>query len=779
MAEPILDTNATFAHGTYPTFKLHSNGRFTGHILPAGQAFLVNPSTTVDIHQHFLAARGRNVRGTCSGFIMATSTTPFSELPVSTDFDCDLALVMGVTSTDTDKVPAKVDVYYYLWKGDLGNHKSVTDAMIKLNNPHKFCKAMFSTTLHHSQLGQRHFMPLNQISGYTFPSFHYQFVHAPRDDKLYHEMRPGPDQWLIGYLHKEQEKKVKFVRPANVSNIDMFEREQLDDDVSKACNTKYIQQFPGLTCVIYCTRTHESLIDGEENYIQQVLPECPDGYTDFAMLLPKQKRKLEKKMKKKGDGWTTNGSDFREKMEYMSEKNCGHKYIRRRNITIGSTHENGHVINNYIISMVTREDMEYLLKNEDNVVRTSDNECRHYIQKNVQDPYIYGVVVYRCYPFPKEVGYDKRIVNVMQHFSPKEGLQRGDAIPHRGNFNMHGTRQTRQSSGSAGEVSEQTNHQYFDKAQHNQSLSPFVGSIINTLSSAATTTQDSSGQVCIGTIKAAVNDKYGGDIKSRDVCQSQISTLPRWMPSLQHNTSFDNVLHHDGNDITDKEVGKLVVEHLNTCNCPILVEYYKRIHELFDDKIDRDRIPLPTTCAWEQIDIPEDFGFVHKQFFILAETGHCFDLSSAVFHNNANDFSGLACTFQGYLAGHLTSSSLWLDPHDGVTILMPGRAGLKAWGSSGGYAYLRSTGTARQNLIVNLINTHRTNHGGAVPRRLPGVDIRSFLVQTRRGTVINVRAPTNGGSNGNTGRGRGVVRSRSRSRSRCNNRSRRTRARVS
>ena len=102
MAEPIIDINATFAHGTYPSFKLHSNGGFTGHILPAGQAFLVNQSSTatVDIHQRFLAARGRNVRGTCSGFIMATSTTPFSERHVGTDFDCDLAYYIAVKAVE-------------------------------------------------------------------------------------------------------------------------------------------------------------------------------------------------------------------------------------------------------------------------------------------------------------------------------------------------------------------------------------------------------------------------------------------------------------------------------------------------------------------------------------------------------------------------------------------------------------------------------------------------------------------------------------------------------
>ena len=79
MAEPILDTNATFAHGTFPSFKLYSDGKFTGRILPEGHAFLVNQqsSTTIDKHQMFLASRGRSVRSTCSGFIMAASTTPF------------------------------------------------------------------------------------------------------------------------------------------------------------------------------------------------------------------------------------------------------------------------------------------------------------------------------------------------------------------------------------------------------------------------------------------------------------------------------------------------------------------------------------------------------------------------------------------------------------------------------------------------------------------------------------------------------------------------------
>jgi hypothetical protein len=75
--------------------------------------------------------------------------------------------------------------------------------------------------------------------------------------------------------------------------------------------------------------------------------------------------------------------------------------------------------------------------------------------------------------------------------------------------------------------------------------------------------------------------------------------------------SFSNYGHRDSADCTDEEQGEIVCEYLQDVRCPILQEYFSRMHSIFNEILVRPIIPLPTTCAWKLIENPEQFSFKH------------------------------------------------------------------------------------------------------------------------------------------------------------------------
>ena len=85
----------------------------------------------------------------------------------------------------------------------------------------------------------------------------------------------------------------------------------------------------------------------------------------------------------------------------------------------------------------------------------------------------------------------------------------------------------------------------------------------------------------------------------------------------------------------------------------------------------------------------------------------------------------LGSTFHGNVASHLTSASIWISKNGMVTTINPGISD-PAWGTSGGYAYMSRHGQVQRQMVVNVITNYMDQNNGAMPRRLPGINMAAF-----------------------------------------------------
>ena len=60
-----------------------------------------------------------------------------------------------------------------------------------------------------------------------------------------------------------------------------------------------------------------------------------------------------------------------------------------------------------------------------------------------------------------------------------------------------------------------------------------------------------------------------------------------------------------------------------------------------------------------------------------------------------------------------------------VTTINPGISD-PAWGTSGGYAYMSCHGPVQRYMVANVITKYMDRNDGALPRRLPGINIAAF-----------------------------------------------------
>ena len=782
MAAPILDANATFAHGSSFSFTMAECGTFTGHVHPPGEAYRFNPSPVIDSNLVFLESTNRYVRGKCQGFVCASSVDPFSKYHAGERFTCDLILLMGI-NISADKT---ITYYYYTWDGGaLGDYDgSVGHAIHSLHTPVKFIKKMFGTKLHATQHGKLHIKYLYQISGPTFTCLHHLPVFTDRKyrvknchdieekhyevDKntvneedntievtnIFHEQGTAPDRWLPeGYLYKDQEKVISFLTPVgSTRNIDIFNKLSCDDDVGKASGCRKIMNFADHPTVYFFVFRQEypdevmtQVVDEDGNvvlkkfdYTQLVWIPLPpvsdndeDEFVHLAGLTIQEKDQLDSEL---NDIIAMSPSEFRNKLEMMSLKNCGKKYVTKRRIAIGGTIK-GQSCYNYVVSSINDEDVA-LLESWDSCERIDDSTFMMVDKQNVQDPYLPGVVVWRIYPLPVKGVYTREHVDLTHATLPNAGLKRG--FPHKGHFSMAFTRQTGQSNGSMNQVSNPTHHMYCDQKQVDLSLAPLTSSIFNTLSSATTHASDVSGQVLIGTIKKALQYKYEGEqFCSKNICPSIIHTSPRYIKESDVWEAFYNMIHRDPHDVVDKETDDIVMDYVDDCDCPILQAYFDKLFAMYYDVLpEGHRVPLPTTCAYKLIEQLE--GLEHHQYFVVE--GLALELSSNVFDNDVFEYIGN--TFLGRLAWHNTSAPIAICKKTGyVTTNMQGLCGLQAWGSSGGYAYIRARGSSRNDMVVQVISRYMERHNGQLPRRLPGVTITDFFNISRRGRVIGGPRP--------------------------------------
>jgi len=440
-------------------------------------------------------------------------------------------------------------------------------------------------------------------------------------------------------------------------------------------------------------------------------------------------------------------------------------------------------IDYWIVSCVSEDEIKELSKKCD--LPISPTMCINYIDRNIQDPHIPGVVVFRGSRYIKNKGLGQDHINLLFSTILNGGQKRDCQNVKRGSFMNTDRRQTHMASGSMGEVSSSTDHQHCNVKEVEMSLKPFISGITGHAGAQATQQQDVSGQVGIGTVKQAFKKNSGmkvDHLESSGVCPYNLVTVPRPITfnksknrkrkrNEQYNESYNNTDHLDSNDCTDEDIGGMVRQYLEDSDSPKLVAYFDRQFKLFEDRLSNDKTkksnkrykyPLPTTCAWQLIETPEEYSFRHIQSFVVQGAGVSWDISSDVLA----DSKIVSGTFYGLLVRHLTSCSLYEEiSSGGVTTIMPGMAANAAWGSSGGWKYLKTTGRERQQLVLSLLERHREEHNGALPRSLPQVDIRNYTVTSRSGRVLGLTLPseaevaTVGRGATAVGRGRGRARS--------------------
>ena len=272
--------------------------------------------------------------------------------------------------------------------------------------------------------------------------------------------------------------------------------------------------------------------------------------------------------------------------------------------------------------------------------------------------------------------YNQAYIDLIHTAYPKAGMKR-KRTTNSGFFGMFSTRQGDQNNKSMGQVSSGFQHGYYDAAECIESLASHLYPTISAMATITRDIQETSGQIEIGTIRAAFRQgdqdtSPDSKISSIDICPYNIGTGPRYYPQNGWFESFANCLHRDG-DTLNKEQSKKVLEYVDSIECPLLKEHFQRKEATFKDVKDSDKISLPSTCAWKQRERPEDYSYSHSQHFIIAEAGMSFNLSSCVYDNlhrlaNCSHDIILGATFFGSFIGHLTSASLYeVEDDQGAT----------------------------------------------------------------------------------------------------------------
>ena len=133
-------------------------------------------------------------------------------------------------------------------------------------------------------------------------------------------------------------------------------------------------------------------------------------------------------------------------------------------------------------------------------------------------------------------------------------------------------------------------------------------------------------------------------------------------------------MYHKDSDWDNRHFNELVT----FCNEHSFLKNYLNRYKLhFPDEFSKGRVPRSTCCTWAYESIEDTW--THLQYFVLADVGLAFDLSSDMFDSGIDQLTG---TFYGGLFGHLTSKSLWVSTDGEMVSTIPPIKGftLFAWG---------------------------------------------------------------------------------------------------
>ena len=286
MARPKL-VEAEWAKGKYDTYRLCQYGSFEGYMHPPGVAYLAdtNPKSYVDVDMVFLSSRNQQCRG--KWHICAASVVPFASHAPHSTIICNLILLLGVESFKSR--PPRIQFHYYRWRNTLGKHHSLNQAMKACRTPIKLFEETITTADH----GKIHIRFLNQISGRVFKQWKHKFECASLYGSLWHEIGPGPNQWMLSGNVNPSDSNIKIIQGVQVT----CNREGFNVTGSESCGDTYngtknvMQLDKDDTMVIYTTRRRH--IKDFSEYMWVPLPNSPPQYQDFALIYQCQKNDVD------------------------------------------------------------------------------------------------------------------------------------------------------------------------------------------------------------------------------------------------------------------------------------------------------------------------------------------------------------------------------------------------------------------------------------------------------------------------------------------------------
>ena len=721
MSAPIL-VNAPWASGgKYDSYRLSSKGKFTGQIHPPCFAFMANPNPNAEVDKELTFMACRNI-GSGFGSICASLPKSFTSLPPKKEFSCDLILHRGVYYCPTTK---KLFHLYYVWKNNIGSYDDITSCM-KTNTLSSFIKDRFNNTLCITSVKKMNLRCLNQMSGYTFPQWKISLSFALRDGLKYHENSLKPDVWFTKELFREEERKHPRMKVAPKSYVDGVTFSNNNNNTAKNCGLAKLRQFDG-TLSIYCLRrVRLGKFDGR-GLVWVPLVTASQHRQEFALIKPAQKEKFDADLlKRKPSDRYMRPEVFRKHMEQMVEESgtgsirnclglkCGFEWKQK-------------TFQNIIVSFVQPSESLNQDKKMNEFDKVVEGDTIHWLcvlPKNVSDvdhP-VECFPIFRGYPWPYERILDEAHNTLLTSTYHGRGQIRSQlGYSQRGNGRMVGIRQSNQASSNMGEVSGTINHHYWVESTTNTSLVQQTAAISNALTEQAIDVQNNSGQIIIGLLKLVIMKIEHWNAKSFDICPHTILTMPYINAKTGILETYSSGDHEDC-DTTNDQYGELMNKYVEEEGCQKLKKYVSQMRAICTD-LGKKRFPLPTTCC-SSLNDPKNLcsRFIHKKYFVVASAGISWDISSDIMLNGNRQ---LGSTFHGNVASHLTSASIWISKNGMVTTINPGISD-PAWGTSGGYAYMSRHGQVQRQMVVNVITNYMDQNNGAMPRRLPGINMAAF-----------------------------------------------------
>ena len=271
-----------------------------------------------------------------------------------------------------------------------------------------------------------------------------------------------------------------------------------------------------------------------------------------------------------------------------------------------------------------------------------------------------SVGIFRSYPWPFSNNLKDYHLDICGKTFAGKGLIR-NCTNHSGNFEMLGSRRSKQSNGSMLCSQDRVDQHHYYREMINLLLLPEAKRIVNFLMEEAISAGSTSGESLMLLYRQILNFK-----NEKQLCFNSIITQKK----------FCNTIHRDNNSVLGNENKKKVLNFLKV----LRNEKKSPIHEYVDLVLsfNHQKLPKSTTCCWRLTKNYENL--IMCQFFVAPYDKFCINLSSNILSNNRC----VGATFYSSMFYHVTSVPVWYRKNGSVSLNGPHDMYNFAWGSEGG-----------------------------------------------------------------------------------------------